>query len=78
MDVDDDVVLERFKFLIFVFLFLFLLCCRFGGSDPLVLALHVAFLGFFGLREEFVYVFNVHKGPEKVFSFPDGLKTRTF
>ena len=52
----------RFKFLIFVFLFLFLFRCRFGGYDPLALALHVAFLGFFGAREEFVFFFNVHEG----------------
>ena len=78
MDVDEDVVLARFKFLIFVFFFLFLLRCRFGGSDPLVLASHVAFLGFFGLREEFVYVFNVHDWPGKTFAFTDGLKQRIF
>ena len=78
MDGDDDVVLARFKFLIFVFLFLFLLCCRFGGSDPLALASHVDFLGFFGLREECFYAFNVQEGPGKVVAFSDVLDSHTF
>ena len=43
-----------------------------------MLASHVAFLGFFGLREEFVDVFNVHEGPGKVVAFTDGLKPLTF
>ena len=78
VDGDDNVVLARFKFLIFVFFILFPFRCSFGGSDPLALALHLASLGFFGLREEFVYVFNVHEGAGKVVALPDGLKPRTF
>ena len=74
---DNDAVFARFKFLIFVFLFLFLFRCRFGGSYPLALASHVAFLGFFRISEEFVYVLNIHEGPGKVVSFPDGLKPHT-
>ena len=73
MDGDNNVVLTSFKFIIFIFLLLFLLCCRFDGSEPLVLALHVALLGFFGFREEFFYVYNVHKGTGKVVAFTDGL-----
>ena len=74
VDGDDNVVLVLFKFLIF---FLFLLRFRFGVCNPLVLALHVAFLGFLGLREEFVDIFNVHEGAGKVVAFPDGLKPHT-
>ena len=50
VDGDYDVVLARLKFLIFVFFFLLLLRCRSGESDPLALAFHVAFLGFYELR----------------------------
>ena len=63
MDGDNDVVLARLKFLIYIFLFLNLFYCRVSGSDPLVLALNVAFLSFLWLREEFVYVFNIYEGP---------------
>ena len=76
MDGDDDVVLARLKFLIFVLFFLFR--CRFGGYDPLAMAAHVAFLGFFGIREEFFGIFNIREGPVKVVAFPDGLKPHTF
>ena len=78
VDGDNNVVLVRFKFLIFVFFFLFLFCCRFGESDPLLLASHVAFLGFFGIRENFVDVLNVHEGPGEAVAFADGLKPHTF
>ena len=66
------------SFFIFVLFILFLFCCEFGRSDPLLMALHVSFLGLFIIREEFVYVFNVHKGPGKIVAFPDGLKPSTF
>ena len=76
MDGDENAVLARFNFLSFFFFFLFR--CRFGGSGLLALASYVDFLGFFGLREEFVDVFNVHEGPRKVVAFLDGLNPRMF
>ena len=78
MSGDNNVVLARFKFLIFVFFFLFLFYCRFGGSNPLVLASYVTFFGFLRTQGRFFYVLNVHKGPGNVVIFPDGFKSCTF